>query len=204
MIVIGITGPSGAGKSDVSKMFSEYGFDVIDADAVYHRITSSPSECTSELAANFGNKILNCDGSLNRAELANMVFGEEKGASLMLLNNITHKYVVKVILSELSSLRLTNSVGCIIDAPLLFEAELDRYCDVTLAVLADESIRASRISCRDGITRENAIRRIFSQKVDDFYKEKADNVIYNNGTRSEIKEYVIKFLSERGIICENE
>lgn len=200
MIVIGITGPSGAGKSDVSKMFSAYGLDIIDADAVYHDIISSPSDCTSEISDNFGNKILNSDGSLNRAELSNMVFGEENSARLALLNRITHKYVVKIILARLSSLRAKNHIGCIIDAPLLFEAELDKYCDVTLAVLADKDIRASRISYRDGITLENAIRRIRSQKDDVFYEEKADDVVYNNGSYSEIKEYVTKFLSERGII----
>ena len=98
MLIIGITGPSGAGKGAVSEYLNtKYGFKVIDADKVYHQIISSPSDCVDELVEHFGKAILNENGGIDRKALSSLVFGEKNKERLLLLNEITHKYVIREI-----------------------------------------------------------------------------------------------------------
>ena len=200
MIIIGITGPSGSGKGAVSEILSKFGIRVIDADAVYHRIIVPPSPCLDELVLHFGSDILNADGELDRGALAKLVFGEENKERLLLLNEITHKYVVGKIRETLSKFSLEGEQVCAIDAPLLVEAGVSGDCDFTIAVLAEPRLRAHRISARDRISIVSAIARIQSQKPDSFYIENTDVTLYNNGELSSLSQEVTRVLRERGVI----
>ncbi len=202
MIVIGITGPSGAGKGVVSKYLREQGIHVIDADAVYHDCITPPSDCLDELVRNFGRRILTGDGSLNRPALAAIVFGEQNKEKLLLLNQITHKYVLAKIKKTVSGLRAVGAEACAIDAPLLIESGLDQDCDFVLSVLAGADKRAERIAKRDSIDMEAAFKRINSQKPDDFYKESSDIVLYNDGEIEALLFDLNRYLKERGVIYE--
>ena len=200
MTVIGITGPSGAGKGAVSKILNEkYGFPVIDADKVYHSLVSSPSDCLEEIRKSFGDGVIDKHGALDRRELAKIVLGEENGENLMLLNSITHKYVVAEIRKMLITLKSSAPV-CVIDAPLLIEAGLCNDCTFTLSVIADKSVRAERISARDGISPSAAIKRINSQKKDDFYLQNTDHSVTNNTDIESLSLSVERILSERRVI----
>ncbi len=202
MIVIGITGPSGAGKGVASKYLREKEIHVIDADAVYHDCITPPSDCLEELVRNFGRRILTGDGSLNRPALAATVFGAENKVKLQLLNRITHKYVVARIRRMVSGLRAVGADACAIDAPLLIEAGLCQDCDLVISVLADPEVRAERISKRDSIDLETALKRIDSQKPDAFYIEASDAVLYNNDTVEALRMSLQSYLAERGVIHE--
>ncbi len=200
MTVIGITGPSGAGKGEVSRILNEkYGFPVLDADEIYHSLVSSPSDCLSEIEKEFGSAVIKKNGSLDRRALSDLVFGKENKEKLNLLNKITHKHVVAEIDSSLSALE--NKVkACIIDAPLLIEADLCSKCDLTLSVIAPGEIRAERISQRDGIDMDSALRRINSQKEDEYYIKNTDCSIFNDGDVSLLEAKVEEIMRERGII----
>lgn len=199
MIVIGITGPSGAGKSVVSRYLSSRGINVIDADAVYHDVITPPSSCLDELVQYFGKGIISGNGNLNRQALSSLVFGEENCQRLEALNKITHKYVVEDIRNTVSDFRALDLVACVIDAPLLIEAGLCEDCDLVITVLADRDIRAKRISMRDGIDLDAAMRRISSQKDDSFYVAASDAVIRNDGDVFEVEEAIRSLLYERGV-----
>ena len=199
MLVIGITGPSGAGKSVASEYLNSKNVTLIDADAVYHNVISPPSACLDELVIEFGKQILTDSGELNRAALANLVFGDENYARLETLNSITHKYVVARIRERLAELACAKVKVCAIDAPLLIEAGLTSDCNITLAVLADKDLRAKRIAIRDGIDAERAMARINSQKPDEYYALGVDSVIYNNGTADELYEMVENALADGGV-----
>ncbi len=200
MTVIGITGPSGAGKGEVSRILLEkYGFAVIDADKVYHSLVSAPSKCLEDIKEAFGADVISCDGSLNRPALSKLVFGGENREKLLLLNSITHKYVASEIKDTVSNFKKTEK-NCVIDAPLLIEAGLTDMCDITIAVLADEDIRAGRISARDRISLTDALLRIYSQKNAEFYIANSDAVIFNNGDKCALDEGLSKILSERKVI----
>jgi len=199
MKVIGITGPSGSGKGFVSNIMAKYGIHIINADVVYHEIVTPPSKCLYELAEHYGKQIIQCDGTLNRAILSDLVFGEENKCELEKLNAITHKYVVQSVRERVSDLREQGAEVCVIDAPLLIEAGLSRDCDFTLSVLADADTRIKRISLRDGIDAQTAQKRISSQKLDLFYAENTDSVLYNNGDKHTVEAQVLKLLEEWGV-----
>jgi len=101
------------------------------------------------------------------------------------LNTITHKYIVEEIKQRIKK---SKAPIFIIDAIALFESGLSDLCDVTVCVTADKDVRLKRIMARDGLARIEAEERINAQKSDDFYKEKADFVILNNETESNLEE----------------
>ena len=66
------------------------------------------------------------------------------------------------------------------DAPVLIEGHFDRLCDAVVCVLADKDTRIGRIMNRDGISLEEAARRIGVQQSDEFYISHADYIIHND------------------------
>ena len=199
MTVIGLTGPSGSGKGKVASLMSEYGVQHIDADVVYHNMLKPPSECLDELVLTFGERILTPSGKLDRKKLALLVFGQGNEEKLKRLNSITHKYVCSRIRQIIKYYQDLGHKACVVDAPLLFEAGFDSECDFVICVIADTDTRVGRISARDNITCDQAMLRISSQKPDEFYIERSDHVLYNNGTEESLRSDVCSLMTEKGI-----
>lgn len=198
MLLIGLTGPSGSGKSRVAEIFSRFGLPVINADEVYHQLLVPPSPCLEELVGRFGNAILTSAGTLNRRELANIVFSDP--ASLAALNSITHRYVMEEILRRTEQLRREETRAAVLDAPQLFEAGANRMCGAVVSVLADKNLRLERILQRDGIDRDAALRRIAAQRSDEFFRSHSDYIIENNHTPEHLIPEVKRILSETGVL----
>ncbi len=199
MFIIGITGPSGSGKGEVSKYLASKGARIIDADEVYHDVITPPSDCINELTENFGKAILTNTGAIDRKNLASLVFGDENKEKLELLNKITHKYVIDRINGVILNYKNQGINVCVIDAPLLIEADIVKDCDLTVSVLADTNIRMNRIMLRDSIDQVAATKRITSQKSDAFYIENTNEVLYNNGDLISLRAAIDDVLSKRRI-----
>ncbi len=198
MLVIGLTGPSGAGKSEVARVFAKYGVPVINADEVYHKLLQPPSFCLAELTDYFGTKILFPDGTLNRVALGNIVFSNPN--DLQALNSITHRYIMEEIRMELEDLRSKNYRAAVLDAPQLFEAGAHHICNTVVSVLAQRSIRLERIMARDHIDAQTAMRRMESQKSDEYFRSHSDYIIENNTTTDHITPDVEHILRSTGVI----
>lgn len=195
MKIVGLTGGSGTGKGTVAEIFAEYGIPSVDTDAVYHELLENDRELNLELAAAFGAGILGEDGKVNRKLLAATVFGKENTPALLhTLNQITHKYVMSETKKRLAEYANT-APAALIDAPLLFEAGLDSWCEAVIGVLADRETRIQRVMKRDGIDRAAAIRRIDAQPDDNFFRERCNIVLENNGDLAQLKEKVRKILA---------
>ena len=180
-IIIGLTGPTGSGKSSVSKTAEALGFKVIDCDTVARKATEKGADGLKALTAAFGEDILFKDGTLNRRLLANKAFSSKEKTQL--LNDTIFPFIIKLIKAEI------KDGDYILDAPTLFESGINDICKKTIAVLANTKIRKERIILRDNLTDEAADLRLKAGKGDDFYKQNADYVIYNDGAQFE-------FLSE--------
>ncbi len=199
MVVIGLVGGSGSGKGEVGRIFSRYGYLIYDTDAVYHDMTAVRSECTEAIASAFGPGVLSPDGALNRRALAEIVFapGETAERQRQQLNQIAHEYVRRAFSAFTSS---HQDARIVLDAPLLFEAAMDRLCDMTIAVTAPHEERIKRIMQRDHISREDAMRRIDSQISEDRLVELCDLHICNDGTicdLTDVTEKMIQIINER-------
>lgn len=180
MKIIGITGSSGAGKTTVSNLLGKKEYvEVIDCDKVAKKISVPGNIYIEKIKKQLGEKYILPDGNLNRKLLAEAIYNDEE--KLAILNSITFKYVVEESLREIEKIKMKKDIEFIaIDAPLLFEAKMDKICDYVIALIADEEIKIARICKRDNIDSETARKRLKIQKEDSFYIEKSDFVIENN------------------------
>ena len=200
MKVIGLTGPSGAGKGAVCGVLAKHGIPAIDTDAVYHRLLAENDALTEELCASFGKDILNESCRVDRKKLGATVFGRpDTPARLHTLNTITHKYVMARTHEMLLALKQNGAIAAIIDAPLLFEAGIEKECDAVIGVLADRETRLSRIMKRDGITKEDAMMRISSQNSDGFYRSSCQYILENNNDYAALESQISRLLMELGL-----
>lgn len=178
MIILGITGPIGSGKSYVSDRICKRGFYKIDTDEVYHGLVDSPSETVNEIVNEFGRGVLSESGGIDRKRLSEIVFSDKK--RLERLNEITHRSVIEKTEALISEYADKGEKMLIIEVPLMFESGFDKRCDYVLSVVADEETRTQRICCRNGLSPDEAKKRIKNQKNIDFYIEKSFFMIYNS------------------------
>lgn len=170
--VIGLTGGTGAGKSAAAEYFNKLGAHIVDADKISREVTAPGMPALLEINEAFPRTVKN--NVLDRKALGAIVFGNEE--KLEILNKITHKYIVKR-----SKELIDKKDGLVVlDAPLLYEAGCDKFCDKVIFITADKEIRKKRIIERDGLSPDDAERRICSRNL---YLpcEKADYVIENDG-----------------------
>lgn len=200
MKIIGLTGPSGSGKSYCCQALATNGIPTINADEVYHELIATDTPCVRELVAAFGCGILNENGGINRRALAAIVFAEDKEKKLLQLNAIAHKYVHDVTCSRIVEYEAQGIRAVTVDAPLLFEANFDSFCDFCIAVLAPIEMRLCRIMARDSIPEEQARARLAAQKSDDFYRTRADYVIVNDSTCERLESSVTEILRKESLL----
>ncbi|MBR3512071.1 MAG: dephospho-CoA kinase [Clostridia bacterium] len=178
MKVIGITGNSGSGKTTASKILEEkLSAYVIDADKVVKDMSQPGTEYFNAIKRVFGDNFFTDDGNINRKKLADEIYNQKD--SLHRLNDLTFKYVKEEIENQISANKSENEY-VVIDVPLLFEAGLDKSCDVVIAMVADDEKKIERIMERDGIDYATAKKRLDIQPDDDMYLEKADFIIDNS------------------------
>jgi dephospho-CoA kinase len=199
--IIGLSGGIGSGKSTVAAMLSELGASVIDADAIVHELQATGSPVLAELAAAFGDGILDASGALDRAALADLVFRDADARKR--LGAIMHPRVGSVMMRRLADARDAGAPLIVLDIPLLFEGmkagtgiSTQLGFDATVAVHVPETTQLERQLERDGCTRDEALRRIRSQLPIDEKRDMADFTIDNSGTR-EATEQQVRALFQR-------
>lgn len=199
MIKIGLTGPTGAGKSTVAAFLADKGFPTISADAVAREVTKVGSPTLPLLAEAFGADILLDDGSLDRGALAARAFATP--AATARLNAVTHPAIIRLIDEKAAFLEESGVKAVIIDAPLLFEAGVDKTCDHTVAVVANNRIRLSRIIARDELSEAAAKQRMGAQPDVEFYTSRAEVALFNNGDLDALLEQAATLADTIGRWC---
>ena len=184
MIVIGITGPTGAGKTTVLNVLKELGGCILDADAIYHEMLENDPVLRYELEARFG-PLTGEDGSFDRKKLGGIVFHDP--AALDDLNTIAHRRIVLELGRRLWLARKDGIQVAAIDAIALFESGAAELCHVTLAVLAPPEVRVRRIMAREGISEEYARARVAAQKPSEWFEERCDHILRNDGGREDLE-----------------
>ena len=191
-MIIGITGGSGSGKTTLLNLLEEQGALVLDCDAVYHGLLKTDREMLSAIEARFPGTVVS--GVLQRKKLGAVVFADPQ--ALLDLNAITHAAVKKEVLRQLE----TAPKHCAIDAIGLFEGGLAELCDVTVAVTAPREDRIHRLMARDSITREYAEKRLSAQHTDEWFRERCDCTLENDGDIDAFATKCVAFLRRFSII----
>ena len=191
-MILGITGGTGCGKTTLLNCIAERGGLILDCDAIYHDLLRTDPALLSAIEARFPGSVEN--GVLQRKKLGNLVFSDEK--ALEDLNAITHGAVKAEVLRRLSEKPRLAAI----DAIALFEGGLATLCDITVAVTAPEEARIQRLMVRDGIGRDYAKRRIAAQKSAEWFRERCDYCLENNGTQADFQKTSLAFLRKLGIM----
>ena len=178
----------------MSRLFSERGYYVIDADVLARKAVEPGTETLLKLVNHFGKSILRGDGSLDRAALANIAFAKEDSTAE--LNAIVHPAVIRLLNEELAAAKERGETVIVLDVPLLFQTGLEMLCDRTVAVTARPEIRCKRICLRDSLSEEQARMRMNAQPADIYYTQRATDVLVNDGDTAVLEEAVAE-LSRR-------
>lgn len=185
MTTLGVTGGIGSGKTTVCGFLEEQGARVFYADIEAKRLMQENDAVRAEITDAFGTGAYADDGSLNRAYLADQVFGDAEQVER--LNAIVHPRVFAAF--EAAKKRAAeDDVGLLVhEAALLFEAGGDAHVDVTAAVLAPDADRIAWVTERDDVTPSQVRARMSHQLSQDELRRRADYVIENDGSLDDLR-----------------
>ena len=173
--VIGLTGGIGTGKSEAARYLASLGAAHFDADAVSRALTAPGGAALDDIRERFGDGVFNPDGTLDRAALGRIVFGD--AAWRRALEAILHPLVQREMLRQMDEAAESGAKVILLDVPLLFETGMDALCDETWCMTVDRETQISRVSARDRLTREEIEARIESQMPAEERASRATHVI---------------------------
>ena len=181
-LIVGLTGGIGSGKTAATDLFAELGIDIVDADIVARQVVTPGAPALELIKAEFGDEYIDAEGQLNRAKLRALVFSDESAKQK--LNAIMQPAIRTELLDQLNQ---AKSPYVILSAPLLLENGLESYCQRVLVVDVPEALQVQRATNRDSVNEEQ-IKSIISSQIDRPTRlTKADDVIDNSGSLSELK-----------------
>ena len=178
MVLVGLTGGIGAGKSTAAELLVERGAVLIDADVIAREIVEPGRPALAALVERFGDGILQPDGSLDRAAVADLAFASDEGRQA--LNGITWPAIQEEVQRRIDA--APDDAVVVLDAALLLESSVgrSRVYDQVVVVEAPLDDRLDRLEAR-GLRRDDAARRIAAQMSDADRREHATWVLDNGG-----------------------
>jgi len=190
MLVIGLTGSIGTGKSEAARQLVILGASIISADQVGHEAYTPNTEAWEQVVSAFGDDILQDDKDIDRRKLGAIVFSDP--SQLEKLNAIMHPRMARMVSDKIEVLRGQGVKVVVVEAALLFEAGWDTLVEEVWVTDSSEDIVVGRLKERNGLSEEEAKKRINSQMDRAERIERSDFVIDNSsdmaGLESAIKE----------------
>lgn len=188
MLLVGLTGNIASGKSTVSQLFSERGATIIDADVLARRAVERGTIAFDAIVQRWGTSVLAPDGHLDRAALRRVVFGNTR--ELEALNSIVHPEVEKLRLARVEEARARGDRVVVCDIPLLFEKKMADRFERIILVDAPRPLRLERLVQDRGLRETEAMEMIAAQMPGELKRARADFVIDNGGTLTELERRV--------------
>jgi dephospho-CoA kinase len=184
-----VTGGVASGKTTVALMFEQHGVKTIDFDVLSRCVVEPEKPAWHDIVAVFGKEILNPDGTIDRAKLADIVFQDP--ARRRELEMIVHPPAFDEFLHRLEQI-LANDPKTVIQAevPLLYETRMEAIAGLVVVVYCPESVQLERMTARDRISADQALRIIRAQLPIEKKKSIADIVIDNSGSIDQTRTQV--------------
>jgi dephospho-CoA kinase len=162
MLKVGLTGSIAVGKSFVLGVLAEIGCRVLDADATAREVVAPGTPGLNAVAEAFGAEVLRDDGTLDRVRLAAIVFSNEEKRRL--LNSILHPLIITAQDEQLRLWELETPAGiAVVDAALMIESGGYRRFDKLIVVHCRPEVQLDRLISRDGLSPQEAEKRIAAQ-----------------------------------------
>lgn len=184
---VGLTGGIACGKSTVANLFAALGASIVDTDLLAREVVAPGSPLLPRIAAHFGDRVLQKDGSLDRAWLRERVFANP--AERQWLEGLTHPAI-----RELTDARCESATGTyvIVAIPLLVETQGAKRFARVLVVDCEPELQLARLQARDGMTRAQAERMLAAQASRAQRLAVADDVVRNDGDIATLRDQVGK------------
>jgi dephospho-CoA kinase len=188
-IAVAITGGIGAGKSEALYAFQRAGAATVSSDEIVHHLLRTDPEVRGAIVAELGEGVLGADGSIDRARVANVVFGDR--AKLDFLEQLLHPRVAQEYLTwrdQLGELPNPPAVS-VTEVPLLYETGGDKRFDKVVVITAPAKLREQRRR----VAPDNRDTRLLP---DEEKVERADFAYVNTGTLDELDAWVEQVMAE--------
>jgi dephospho-CoA kinase len=179
--LVGLTGGMGAGKSTALDAMCELGCEVLSTDKVVHELYCC-DRVRAALVERWGDEVAP-DGVVNRQAVAERIFSSEderRWLEQTLWPLVGERVAVWLALSRAKE---PAPRAAIVEMPLLFESGMDRACDATIALIADEELRRERVAQREHARAEERAARQLSQQEK---AERATFTVRNDGSIDEL------------------
>mgnify|MGYP002654316091 CR=1 FL=1 len=187
MFLVGLTGGIASGKSTISAMFGKLGADVIDADLVAREVVEPGTPGLRAVIAEFGQGIIQPDGSLSRPALAEQVFADE--AKRTKLEAILHPLIKHRTMQHISESKKSIVVYVV---PLLVEAKVDYPFDFVVTVESGVEKQIQRLKDNRGLSEDEARSRIQAQATEDERVARSDVRLDGSVSLSKLEAEVSK------------
>jgi dephospho-CoA kinase len=182
LLFIGLTGGIGSGKSEALAACRRAGAAVLSSDQVVHELLGT-DEVRDLLAARWGDAVL-ANGKINRSAVAQIVFNQPDELRWL------EQQLFPLVGAEMAAWRVELEAQAdsphvaVVEVPLLFESGVEQAFDSTVAIIADEKVRASRAGGRDHLAvEERAVRQLSQEEK----ASRADHVIRNDGSLEDLE-----------------
>jgi dephospho-CoA kinase len=179
---VGLTGGLGAGKSTALAELAALGAMVLSSDAVVHELYDTVAVADA-VRARFGSEVFAGD-RVDRGAIARRVFSSE--AERLWLEQLLWPLVAERAqeFHQQACRRQPAPRAAVVEVPLLFEAGAAPRFQATIAVVADDALRATRIAARDQAALASREARQLPQAEK---ARRATYVVVNDGTVEELR-----------------
>jgi dephospho-CoA kinase len=187
LLRVALTGGIATGKSYCLQRFAALGIPAVDADVLAREVVAPGTPGYAAVTRRFGSQVLAADGTLDRAALAAIVFGDRSARAD--LEAIIHPEVYRRIREWFVNLPKGSDVA-MADIPLLFETGHEHDFDKIVVAACDTSEQMRRLVSRDRLAVEAARARIAAQWPIEDKVQRAHYVIWTDGTHDETADQV--------------
>ncbi|MGB7295957.1 MAG: dephospho-CoA kinase, partial [Candidatus Aminicenantales bacterium] len=184
ILTVALTGGIAAGKSVVARLLAERGCFVQSSDRLAHELMKPGRPAWRQIVAHFGKEILNPDKTINRRRLGTIVFSNPRERHFM--NRLIHPLVLAKKKTTIQALEKKDTHKIFVsEAALTIESGLVPFFDKVIVVYCPEELQVERLMKRDGITRQEARKRLRSQMPTAEKIKQADYLIETSGSVDE-------------------
>jgi dephospho-CoA kinase len=202
MMRVGLTGNVASGKSTVARLWREAGVPVVSADDLAREAVAPGTPGLARIREAFGDQVLAADGSLDRARMADLVFGDDEARAR--LEAIVHPVVWALRDGWTEGRRAEGHPLVVAEIPLLFETGRAADFDVVVLVDAPSDVRLERLLRLRDLPEERARALMAAQMDPGAKRARADRVLDNDGDLASLRTSALALLDELRALASEE
>ena len=188
---VGLTGGMGAGKSVALEILGRLGAATLSTDKVVHDLYEDP-EVVRTVVDRWGEQVAP-EGVVDRSAIAAAAFASPDERAWL------EQLIWPLVAQRVAAFREDAANAdpppraAVVETPLLFEAGMDGVYDATIAVVADEAIRAERAATRGHASADERAARQLPQEEK---ARRATFAVHNDGSVEELEAKLSEVLGK--------